>query len=485
VSADLSGPHQGSRQYSKSSTVVTVLGFCLLAGLLLAESWRFSGQPTDWLGLSVLTLLGVASWMLRETDVGARVQFSFASIIMLAAAVIVGPVGAGIVGLAATLVQLGHEKFIVRLFNVAMFTCISTIGALVYLVVGGIPRAEGLTDTSTLLLSVGLPLLLADLAQCLTNAVGLAMILRVSMGVPIRMQAWKLLSTTGPAYVGYGIIGFLFVVLWIPAKVGAFSALLVLAPLFVARWAFAQYGDELRAHERTLRALVTAVERKEPHNVGHSERVARLSEWVAETLGLGHKEIQDVRTAGMLHDVGKVAVPTRLLRPRRALADDDFVVIADHALGGVELVEDIDFLSGSVAGIAHHHERFDGHGYPDGLAGEAIPLSARIVAVADVFDGLTTARAYRTALSTDEALALLTERAGTQFDPHIVEALTKSLARHEWTTTGRSAELLASAGQAVDHDEPEVSDLLAARPDLRSRIRGARPAPPVPVVRLS
>jgi HD-GYP domain-containing protein (c-di-GMP phosphodiesterase class II) len=431
------------------------------------------GPPEDWVGVIVLSALGIASWMLRETDVGARVQFSFTSIIMLAAAVIVGPVGAGIVGMVSTLVQLGHEKFIVRLFNVAMFTCMATVGALVYLAVGGVAYAKHVTGAGSLLLDVGLPMIVAEVAQCVTNAVLLALILRVATGVPMRMQAWKLLSTTGLAYVGYGVIGFLFVVLWIPAGVGLFSAVLVLAPLFVARWAFVQYGEELRAHERTLRALVTAEETKEPHNAGHSERVAQLCEWLGEMLGLGHKEIQDVRTAGMLHDIGKVGVPSRLLRARTTLTDEEHAVVAGHAVMGVELVRGIDFLAGSVDGIAHHHERFDGRGYPAGLAGEAIPLSARIVGVADVFDCLTTSRPYRPALTVSEALDVLQSRAGTQFDPHVVETLGRVLVRHPWEPLERSEQMLATSGVAWDHDEPEVSDLLAARADLRRRLREA------------
>ena len=230
------------------------------------------------------------------------------------------------------------------------------------------------------------------------------------------------------------MIGFLFVVLWIPARVGWFSAILVLAPLFVARWAFAQYGDELQAHERTLRALVTAVETKEPHNAGHSERVAQLSEWMAEALMLGHKEIEDIRTAGMLHDVGKVAMPTRLLGSRQAHTDDDLVTMAGHALAGVELVKDVDFLSGSVDGIAHHHERYDGRGYPDGLAGEDIPLAARL----DRRGGRASSASPRLgptvrACPSTPRWRSSRGQAGTQFDPQVVELLAKALSRHEWS----------------------------------------------------
>jgi HD-GYP domain-containing protein (c-di-GMP phosphodiesterase class II) len=148
-------------------------------------------------------------------------------------------------------------------------------------------------------------------------------------------------------------------------------------------------------------------------------------------------------------------------------------VVAGHAVMGVELVRGIDFLAGSVDGIAHHHERFDGRGYPAGLAGEAIPLSARIVGVADVFDCLTTSRPYRPALTVSEALDVLQSRAGTQFDPHVVETLGRVLVRHPWEPLERSEQMLATSGVAWDHDEPEVSDLLAARADLRRRLREA------------
>jgi putative nucleotidyltransferase with HDIG domain len=323
--------------------------------------------------------------------------------------------------------------------------------------------------------------MVADVAQCLLNAALISGVVRFSSGTPVRTQFFKLLTTSGAAYVGYGVIGFLFVVLWLPAGVGWFSAVLVLAPLFVARWAFVQYGDEVRAHERTLRALVTAVETKDPANRGHSERTAQLAEWLAETIGLGHKEIQDVRTAAMLHDIGKVCVPSKVLRARQQLTDDQLVVLAEHALSAVELVRGIDFVADSVDGIAHHHERFDGRGYPAGLHGEDIPLAARIVAVADTFETLTTSRAYRDAIAVEAALEVMGERAGSQFDPSVVEALRRALARHPWATTERTPEELVGAPFTLDHDEPEISDLFAQRRDLRARVKGATTSVAMPV----
>ena len=464
----------GSRATLAFVAFVAVLALALLgAGLLVV------GLPRDWFAVALLSSFGLTGWLLRETHVGARVQLSFISIILLAAAVIVGPVGAGLVGALATVLKFDRAKLIVRVFNVAMFSSVGSIGGLVYLWVGGTEQIPTNAGTVDILLGVGVPLLIADVAQCLLNALLIAGILRAASGSPVRPQVVLLLSTSGLAYIGYGVIGFLFVVLWIPASVGWFSSVLVLAPLFVARWAFEQYGEEFRAHERTLRALVTAEEKKDPLTAGHSAKVAQLSEWLAEALGLGHKEIQDVRTAGMLHDIGKVGVPARYLRSRKPLEDEDYVVVAEHAGAGVELVRGIEFLAGSLDAIAHHHERYDGRGYPAGLAAQEIPLAARIVAVADVFDALTTERSYRPALTVADAVQVMRDRAGTHLDPAVVDALGKVLARHPWEPTTRTDDPLPTT-LALDHDEPEVSDRLAARRDLRARIHGV-PDTPRPV----
>ncbi len=347
---------------------------------------------------------------------------------------------------------------------------IGSVGGLIYLAVGGARDLSGLDGELEIVAWVGLPLIAADVAQCLVNAVLLAGIMRVANGIPMRAQIMKLLSTTGPAYIGYGIIGFLFVVLWIPAGVGWFSAVLVLAPLAVAQWAFRQYGDEVRSHERTLDALVASIEAKDPASVGHSARVAQLCEWMAEALGLGFRETQEARTAGMLHDLGKLAIPSRVVRLPRERNEAEQQVMAEHPIHAVDMLGDIEFVRGSLDGIAHHHERYDGRGYPSGLVGEQIPLAARIIAVADAFDALTTERSYREAFSPAEAMAELHRRAGSHLDPHVVSALERALARHTWSVTERSADVLAVSGANRDHDDPETSDEYAERVDVRSRV---------------
>ncbi|MDF2093525.1 HD-GYP domain-containing protein [Knoellia sp. 3-2P3] len=458
-----------ARGISAFAQAFVVFVACLAAGLL-AVGWWLTGGPYDWGALLVLLTLGVFSWVVRDPDIGTRVQISLTSVILLASAVIVGPVGAGLVGAASTALVPRRAPLRVRVFNMAMISVIGSVGGLVYLAAGGARDLSGLDGAIDIVSWVGLPLIAADVAQCLVNAVLLAGIMRVYNGIPMRAQLVKLLSTTGPAYIGYGIIGFLFVVLWIPAGVGWFSAVLVLAPLAVAQWAFRQYGDEVRAHERTLDALVASVEAKDPASVGHSARVAKLCEWMADALGLGFREAQEVRTAGMLHDLGTLAIPSRVLRLPRERNEAEQQVMAEHPVHAVDMLGDIEFVKGSLPAIAHHHERYDGRGYPFGLAGEAIPLAARIIAVADAFDALTTARSYRPALTPEKAMQELHRRAGTHLDPHVVSALARALTRHTWSVTERSVELLTVAGANRDHDDPECSDDYAERADLRARL---------------
>jgi len=433
---------------------------------LAALAWRvhplsYTGSHNDIVTIAVLCLLGVLGSVSQERNVGGRIGFSFTSIILLAAVALTGPFGAAVVGAVTYLVVFNSDPFQVRVFNAGMTAVYGAVAAFVYLLAGGVSHVEMIDGVWPLLLRVGLPLMVADVVQCLGNAVILAGIVRLSQGTPVRRFVLGMLGSSGPAYVGYGIIGFLLVILWVPAGVGPASAVLILAPLFVARWAFVQYGEEQRAHERTLSALVAAVETKEMYTRGHSERVASLCDLMAGSLALSHQETEALRYAAILHDIGKLAVPTSVLRQAERPSGADLLSIATHAARGVEMVSDIDFLRDSTEAILHHHERMDGLGYPAGLRGDEIPLPARIIAVADAFDSLTTSRSHREARTLEEAVAELHERAGTQFDPSAVAALERGLARHGWEPPRAEPTLTVSTGRAFDHDDPESSDLMA------------------------
>ena len=424
--------------------------------------WRMHPlNGDDVVALLVLCVMGILSESVRGSDVGPRTALSFTSIVSLSSVALLGPFGAAVVGAVPHLLGVNKDRLQVRVFNSAMTSAHGAVAGFVYLLIGGTTKVGGVGGVWPLLLRVGVPLMVADVALCLSNAVILSGIVRLTQGIPIRRFVLGMLGTSGPTYIGYGVIGFLFVVLWIPAGVGPFTAVLILVPLFVARWAFAQYGDEQRAHERTLSALVAAVETKDVYTRGHSERVALLCDLMAGSLTLSHQDTEALRFAGMLHDIGKLAIPTRVLRGADGLSEADLASIATHSARGVEMVRDIDFLSDSFEAILHHHERMDGRGYPGGLGGEDIPLFARIIAVADAFDSLTTSRSHRDAQTVEDAVAELHRRAGAQLDPSVVAALERGLARQTWEPTRLEPGLMATAGRAFDHDDPAASELMA------------------------
>jgi len=455
-------PQGRSQSVGVPSYALTLyIAVVLVCALGLAVLGWHVHRSDNVLALVVLCLMGVLGSSSQERNVGGQIGFSFSSINLLAAVAILGPFEAAVVGTVTQLFVINNHPLQARAFNSGMTAAIGAIGGFVYLLTGGAPDVGNVTGAGQLLLHVAVPLIAADVVICLLNAVILSGVVWLTQGTPVRRFVLGMLGTSGPAYIGYGVIGFLFVVLWIPADVGPFSAVLILAPLFAARWAFVQYGEEQRAHARTLSALVAAAEKKDIYTRGHSERVAALCDLMAGSLALNHQDTEALRFAGMLHDIGRLAIPTRVLRKADGLSDEDLAQMAVHPGVGVEMVRDLEFLKDSIDAIRHHHERMDGRGYPEGLSGEDIPLFARVIAVADAFDSLTTSRAHRDALTVGEAVAELQRRAGTQFDPTIVAALERGLARQVWPTTQVEPRLMAAAAGSFDHDDPAASDLMA------------------------
>jgi len=396
-------------------------------------SWVHGRHP-DLAPLLLLSAMGVLSFNLREPTVTSRIGFSFLSIILLTSAAILGPFGAWFVGAASQVVDRdGNVKWFQRLFNVAMNSTIGAVGAYVYLVMGGAEDLDRVTGFGELIRHVGLPLIVADVVQCLINAVLLGGAVSLFQRVPFWVFVRRILVSSGVAYIGYGVIGFLFVILWYPAGLGAFSALLVMAPLLAARWAFVQFGEELRSHERVVETLVTALGTKEPAAVERSARVAQLAEWTAEELGLGPRQIAIVRYTATLHEVGHLGVPARLLRRSpEAISAAERRAIDRHCVAGARMIEGIDFLEDARSGIRHQHERFDGGGTPDGLAGQEIPVAARIVAVAAAVEALMPGPVDVTLPARVVDAARLLRSDPGRFDPAAGAATIEALEKHGW-----------------------------------------------------
>ncbi len=176
---------------------------------------------------------------------------------------------------------------------------------------------------------------------------------------------------------------------------------------------------------KMVKSLVFAIEAKDMYTRGHSERVSQYCMRMGARLGLDEKKYNDLKWASILHDIGKIGIPESILNKQSSLADAEFEIIQKHPQKGCEILKPVELLYGSLAGIMHHHERYDGQGYPKGLKGEAIPLAARIIAVADTFDASSSTRAYRKAKSPQEAMAIIAEVAGSQLDPRLVKVFQK------------------------------------------------------------
>jgi len=183
---------------------------------------------------------------------------------------------------------------------------------------------------------------------------------------------------------------------------------------------FNLYSDLKKSYFDTIRALVNAIEAKDPYTYGHSERVTELSLLIAHELRLPEKSQEIIRHASILHDVGKIGVSLNILHKDMSLSPDEVAIVREHSRIGSKIIDHIGFLKDVREGIKHHHERYDGLGYPDGLGPTQVSLETRILAVADAFDAMTSDRPYRQAQSSESALQELRKCAGTQFDPAIV-----------------------------------------------------------------
>ncbi|MGE9809424.1 HD-GYP domain-containing protein [Janibacter sp. G1551] len=467
---------------SRRARVNVVVGATVLGtAALLVLAWVVGGRPGNPVALAILCALAATSWFVRQrAESGRDLSFSLTSVVLVAAAALVGPVGAGIVGFAATIVpSRPRQPFVQWLFNLALSGALGLVGGLAFhWVRGGAPLARDL-GAGELIVGVGLAIALVDVLQCLTNVVLVSGVLWAATGVRFRNQMLRMLTATGPVYVGYGVIGFVYAVLWVPAGVGAFATVLVMPPLLAAQWAYAQYGEEQQAHERTMNALVSAVQLKDPGATGHLLRVASLSRMVAEASGIGANRVEAVSMAGMLHDVGTLTVPNDVLRQADTVEGDDLDLVLRHGEAGALMLEGIEFLEESRAAVRHHHERWDGRGYPDGLAGEAIPVGARIVALAEAYEVLTSGHEDRPALSSQAALVALAARAGTEFDPALLPALASAVRLEGSSPTGTPTEQPEHAPRAkggAGHDEPGVSERIAVRLDARRARTGSRAA---------
>ncbi|MER7484819.1 HD-GYP domain-containing protein [Streptomyces sp. NPDC126497] len=410
--------------------------FCLLPLVPGGPVSQPGGVPVSWRALALLAALYAGcEHLARSRPAAAPHPGGSFHPVLLAGAFLLPPSAAALVALpGALLLPVEQRPYRTRrLWRAARLVLGVWAASRIHTAVGGREAVAG-CDVPGALGAAGA----AALAFCLVLTL-------LDGGLPARTPGvlprgrrtsapaawWRLFLGSLVPITVHGLAGLMMALLW-RSPYGPVAALLVLLPMGVSWWAFAQYHRERDAHRATIRALVQAVDIKDGYTRGHSERVGRASMMIARELGMDDDRVEVLRFAGILHDVGKLGVPTRLLTKDGPLTPEERRVIELHPEYGHEMVRGISFLGEARAAVLHHHERLDGTGYPYGLAGGQIPESARVVAVADAFDAMTSTRSYSRARPVSVALEELRRCAGTHFDPRMVAALARAVGRSGW-----------------------------------------------------
>jgi HD-GYP domain-containing protein (c-di-GMP phosphodiesterase class II) len=209
----------------------------------------------------------------------------------------------------------------------------------------------------------------------------------------------------------------------ISVKVGLWAAAMFMVPLYLARFAFSKYAETRELFFGTVQALSQAIDAKDGFTRGHADRVSRIAGAIAREVGMAERLIEQIELAGLLHDIGKIGVEDRILMKPQRLEQDEQELMRRHPIYGASILEPSAALRPLVPIVLHHHENFDGSGYPEGLKGEEIPLGSRIIIVADAYEAMTSDRIYRKSIGHDRAMEQLTKYKGIQFDPKVVRAL--------------------------------------------------------------
>lgn len=410
TSTSARGPFAGTPPLFKLYYFAVVLVGVAIAVKAFPTARMDSWVPVFW-WLGFATIAELSPIMLP----GSRAYITVSSALDYAAIVVFGPVIAAMMATVSSILtslvfsrQAPHKV----LFNVSLFVITIMSAGLVFDLVGG-------RDATTIGALV-LPLAAAGITYFLIDTFGVSLVVALSE----RGSAWRIwqstyLWTTLTHLVGFVPLGAIIVVIYM--QIGIPGVALFLVPLLLARYSFKLYTDMRQVHIDTVRALTSAIDASDPFTRGHSERVTEYSVALARELGLSERRVQMLEYAGFLHDMGKIALQHDILLKPGALTDDEWKVMRTHPEIGARIVSDLHFLSGARRVVLHHHERYDGKGYPDGLSGSDIPLEARIVKVADSFDAMMSDRPYRASLGLETTLAELKKGSGADFDPQVVE----------------------------------------------------------------
>lgn len=415
-----------------------IAGVVTLCALAMGAAWEIRGASPG--SLAILSACAVAFLLDRSPmlyRVGARGSTAF--VVHLAAAALFGGFWGGLItGVSTALnAKARGDSLQKAVFNTAQRVLCVVAGILLYQVVlggstppgfltlGDVPAAIVQRDLFLFFVFVG--------AYVLLNKILVAVVVSLKDDRPFR-EVWHLNSRGIIGYdLGAGVLA--AVMAWFYVKAdsigyGPIGLILLILPFIALRHIYAMYQGLQESGQELLQVMVKAIEARDPYTSGHSLRVRELSRAIALELQLPAQQIEEVETSALLHDVGKIHEEfAPLLRKESRLTDDETALMQTHAAKSAELVGIISKFRGNIQqSVRHHHERWDGQGYPDGITSAAIPLASRIILIADTIDAMTTDRPYRKRLSLEIVIAELQKCRGTQFDPSIVDVAVSSVA---------------------------------------------------------
>ncbi len=391
--------------------------------IFIYSLWRvhFPSQGFILLTFSVLTF--IAELVPVYLPDKAAVSVSFA--LVYASILLTSPFVAAVVAFGAITCATLQGKWHGSLFNGAQFAISAFLSGMVFKLLGGYTYEFMWHDYHFYVAIVG-----SILAFFFSNASLVMGVVALQKRIPFR-SLWR--KDVNGIFIQYFALFPLSLLLYfVYIQVGFVGMVLFFFPLMVARYSFKLFADTKKMHMELLRALTSAVDAKDPYTQGHSARVAWLATALAEKIRLSEKQREILEYAAILHDVGKIGVADAILGKNGRLTEEEYRLIQNHPVIGHRIVEGIDFLERVADIILAHHERCDGRGYPHGKEGEQIPLEAKIVAVADVFDALTSARPYRPAYTVEEALMIMENEEKGHFDPQIFALLKEIIAEKGW-----------------------------------------------------
>jgi len=389
------------------------------AALSGAIVWHFPIElsgPKAWggvLALMSLTVLGEALGVRT-----GRAIFSVSLIPTVTTVPLFGPSVAVLSTLVARTMAhavLLKTKPVKWVFNVCQFAISIGLGSVVFTWLGGKPHCDVFELESLLVPLGGLIVTYFFVNISLVSAV-----IALDSGKRLR-DIWRKI---GPVAFANDLASssFSLFVIFAFVELGVGGLFVVLLPLFFLQHSYGLQNRLLRQNREILEFTIRTIEAKDPYTSGHSLRVATLSRELAEALGLPSHKVEDVETAALLHDIGKIDFAyTELISSPAQLAEADRAIIRCHPERGARLLASLSSMNQNVlAAVRHHHEHYDGNGYPDGLAGNEIPLAARIIMLADTVDAMLSNRPYRAAMSVEEVAAELRRFSGRQFDPALI-----------------------------------------------------------------